>query len=192
MDKQKILFLIFLLVAAIQIYVPAKMIFEKENILAEGIAYKFKTAPVDPSDPFRGKYIVLRFEENSYSAPITANFEKGQTVFLSLYNDADGFAKIKSAHAQKPSNPDFVKAIVAREYKSESFQKLRIQWPFDRYYMEESKAYEAELIYRQMQRDGNATGYALVNVIDGEAVLQDVLINEVSIRELVDASLDEK
>jgi len=46
--------LIFALVALAQLYVPAKMVWNQESILEEGTEYKFKTAPVDPNDPFRG------------------------------------------------------------------------------------------------------------------------------------------
>ena len=62
---------------------------------------------------------------------------------------------------------------------------LAIDYPFDRYYMEESKAYDAELTYRKSQLDTSQIAYALVSIKDGEAVLKDVLINGVSIREIV-------
>lgn len=51
--NRKILLSVFILVAVMQLYVPGKMIFDNEDILETGIEYKFKTAPIDPSDPFR-------------------------------------------------------------------------------------------------------------------------------------------
>lgn len=51
--------------------------------------------------------------------------------------------------------------------------------------MEEIKAYEAELTYSRSQLDSSETTYALVSIRDGDAVLKDVLINEVSIKDIV-------
>ncbi|MCP3932456.1 MAG: GDYXXLXY domain-containing protein, partial [Bacteroidetes bacterium] len=62
--------------------------------------------------------------------------------------------------------------------------KLTIAYPFDRFYMEESKADDAEDIYREFQRDNRRAAYALVNIKEGKAVLKDVLIDGISIREL--------
>src|SRR5690554_461138 len=68
MDNKKFLFIAFILVAIIQLAVPAKMIWDKENVLKSGKEFKFETAPVDPTDPFRGKYIALNYKENTYSS----------------------------------------------------------------------------------------------------------------------------
>ena len=51
--------------------------------------------------------------------------------------------------------------------------------------MEESKAYEAEQIYIENQIDSSKKTYALVSIKNGDAVLKDVLIDGVSIREVV-------
>jgi uncharacterized membrane-anchored protein len=64
MDRKKILILAFALMVVAQFYVPISMITESEDILSEGTPYKFRTAPIDPNDPFRGKYITLSFKEN--------------------------------------------------------------------------------------------------------------------------------
>ena len=55
MIKMKILLSVFILVALVQLFVPAKMILDREDILDMGKEYKFKTEPIDPNDPFRGK-----------------------------------------------------------------------------------------------------------------------------------------
>ena len=54
--------------------------------------------------------------------------------------------------------------------------------------MEESKAYEAELTYRQSQRDTTKLTYALVSIKNGDAVLKDVLIDGISIKEIVETN----
>ena len=52
MVKKKMLFVLFILVALIQIAVSASMIINREIILKSGKQYKFRTAPVDPYDAF--------------------------------------------------------------------------------------------------------------------------------------------
>ena len=57
--------------------------------------------------------------------------------------------------------------------------------PFDRYYMEETKAPTAEHTYREHNRRGqtNQTAYAVVRIRDGDAVLEDLCINDKPIRQ---------
>ncbi|OEJ99084.1 hypothetical protein A8C32_07870 [Flavivirga aquatica] len=57
--------------------------------------------------------------------------------------------------------------------------------------MEESKAYDAEVAVRKAQQDSlpNNT-YALVYVKNGEAVLEDVIINEISIKDYVKKKIE--
>ncbi|MBD3630845.1 GDYXXLXY domain-containing protein [Cyclobacterium sp.] len=59
MANKKIVLPVFVLIALLQLYLPAKMILDREDILHKGKEYKFKTQPIDPNDPFRGKFIAL-------------------------------------------------------------------------------------------------------------------------------------
>ena len=63
--------------------------------------------------------------------------------------------------------------------------KISIDYPFDTYYMEESKAYDAELTYQRSQLDSTQITFALVHIKNGKAVLKNVLIDGVPIREIV-------
>ena len=176
-----------MLLALVQLYVPAKMIWDREEVLSTGTEYKFKTAPIDPNDPFRGKYITLRYDENTVEVKNEKDWTSGEVVYISLMADEKGFAKIIAVSKEKPDkNQDFLKATV-RFVTRNGLNKLTVDYPFDRYYMEESKAYEAELAYAQSQRDTSKTTYALVSIKNGNAVLKDVLIDGASIRELVKA-----
>ncbi|MCR9226696.1 MAG: GDYXXLXY domain-containing protein [Flavobacteriaceae bacterium] len=177
--------LIFALVALIQLYVPAKMIWNQESILEGGKEYKFKTAPIDPNDPFRGKYITLTFEENTYKVTGGMEWARGDEVYVLLTTNASGFAEIDSVSKQIPNvQQDFIKAKVWFVSDNDE-NKLTIDYPFNRFYMEESKAYDAEVTYRQSQVDTSKTAYALVRIKNGDAVLKDVLIDGVPIREIV-------
>jgi uncharacterized membrane-anchored protein len=185
MDKKKIILIVFGVVVFAQLFVPAKMIWDSEDIMQSGTEYKFRTAPVDPSDPFRGKYITLSFNEDIFIVENEKEWERGQVVYVSLTTDSLGFAKIQTVSKVHPTAHEaFVKARVGYVPGNGS-KKVSIDYPFDRFYMEESKAPVAEMVYRNSQRDNLKITWALVSVKNGEAVLKDVLIDGVSIREVV-------
>lgn len=181
MNNNKRLLIIFILVALMQLFVPAKMIWDREAILATGKEYRFKTAPLDPNDPFRGKYIVLQYSENRFQVPQESEWSTNETVFVLLKKDAKGFAAIESVSKEKPkADMDFVKAQVSS--LTNDTQNLIIHYPFDRFYMEESKAPIAESVYVETVLDTAKVAYAIVRIKDGEAVLKDVVIDGVSIQ----------
>ncbi len=62
---------------------------------------------------------------------------------------------------------------------------IDLEFPFTKFYMEETKAADAEKLYWETLRDNSKTIYALVYIKDGDAVLKDVCIDGVSIKELV-------
>lgn len=76
------IFLIFVLVAALQLFIPAQMILKQETILKKGTAYKFKAQPVDPSDPFKGKYINLNYEIDSFKTNDSIRKETSPFLFI--------------------------------------------------------------------------------------------------------------
>jgi uncharacterized membrane-anchored protein len=188
MDKKKFIIPLFILVALAQFYVPAKMILDVREILDSGKEYKFKLRPVDPIDPFRGKYIRLFYEENYFFIREGQQWIPGENVYALLTRDINGYAKIRAISKAKPNETeDFVKVnVTAASFNSkEKRTEINFTYPFDRYYMEEAKAPAAERLNRGPFRGTNRIAYGLVNVRNGEAVLKDVLIDGISINELV-------
>jgi uncharacterized membrane-anchored protein len=185
MISKKILLSVFILVALAQLFVPAKMILDREDILETGTEYKFKTEPIDPNDPFRGKYINLNYKEDAIEIQNEMEWLRGETIYVFLTTDNQGFAKIQSVSKENPNNEQAYLKTKVDYVTSNGSNKLTLYLPFDRYYMEESKAYDAELAYRESQVDTNQVAYALVIIKEGEAVLKDVFIDGVSIREIV-------
>ena len=185
MLNKKLLLPAFILVALFQLYIPAKMIWDREDVINTGKDYKFRTAPIDPNDPFRGKYINLSYTDNSIVVSEDQEWIPGESIYATVSTDTNGLAIISSISRNRPKKDlDFIKAKVGFITENNP-KKLFIDYPFDRYYMEESKAYDAELLYRKVQADTNKITYALVSVKKGEAVLKDVIIDGTSIRELV-------
>jgi uncharacterized membrane-anchored protein len=172
---------VFLVLCGAQWYVPFHMIAEQENLHDEGRVFRFKTEPVDPSDPFRGKYITLSFEADTFSNA-GEKWLRGETIFVTLEEDQDGFASIVGVSREAPEvSVNYVKAVVA--YGEDP---VHIQYPFDKFYMEESKAKPAENVYLDANRnDSTQVAYAIVHVKDGNAALSDVIIDDRSIVDIV-------
>lgn len=185
MINKKIVLVLFVVLACIQLFVPAKMIFDGELILANGKEFKFRTAPVDPSDPFRGKYLTLQYKEDHYFS-MGETWNTGEKVYVELFTDTDGYAAIQYITKSQPvESKDYVIAKV--DYQDTAQDLVYIHYPFDRFFVEESKAEAAEKRYNEQQSDSSTVTYALVNVKQGNALLKDIQINGRSILEMVDA-----
>jgi uncharacterized membrane-anchored protein len=189
MQRKPILITAFILMVLAQLYVPADMIFSRQRVLHEGVSLKFRTAPVDPYDPFRGKYIFLSFPDNVAAVAADQAFNSGDEVYVTFGTDDQGYAVITHVYEQKPEDrDDYLKTTVGYHSMQDS---IRINFPFDRFYMEESKAYEAELAYGDAQRDAYQEASAIVSIYKGEAVLSEVMINGKPIREVAIERLKE-
>ncbi len=192
MKNKVILLIVFIVVALIQLYIPTSLMLSSEEVIGKGYEYKFKVAPIDPNDPFRGKYVTLSFEANTYY-DTDSLFHRGQEVFVILGYDNEGFAKIDYILSEQPYNVDnYVKAKVNsiyKDYEDEDRYGIRIGYPFNRFYMEETKAPEAESLYWDAARDTSKVAYALVSVKGGEAVLLDVMINDISLKDLTESDI---
>ncbi|MGB3073727.1 MAG: GDYXXLXY domain-containing protein, partial [Chitinophagales bacterium] len=183
MTKINSLYLL-LAVALVQLYVPAKMVVDNETIVRNGTVHKFKTAPIDPSDPFRGRYILLNFEASSVNVINPDEWDNNEEVFLQLTHDESGFSEIAGVSKTLPDGiSDFVKAKVSY-VTYDSIPKIMIDYPFARFYMEESKAPKAEEIVFKAAIDTNSITYAIVYIKNGTAVVTDVMVNNHSLKEL--------
>jgi len=185
MNKQKIILIIFIVVALAQILFAVNMILESEKTLSTGTEFWFRTTPIDPNDPFRGKYITLNYSEDSYTLTSEEKWKKGEEVFVSFIDDQKGFAKINNITKTEPENTeDYIKTTIYHVQVSDSTY-ITINYPFERYYMEESKANEAENIYFETIRDTASVTYSVVKIKKGKSVLQDVIIDGVSIVNII-------
>lgn len=185
MLNKKLLIPVFIIVLLLQWYVPASMILEREKVLGSGKAYKIRTAPVDPNDPFRGKYVSLDFRQNRFpaSAELKRDLTPGDPLYLIPSTDKDGFFVIDTLLKIPPVNQkDYLEVSFA--YLGENGKDLIFHYPFDRFYMEEYKAPRAEQTYSSAMKDTSALTYALVRIWNGTGVVEDVMINDSSLIEL--------
>lgn len=182
-------FIILIIVFLAQLAFPVKMIIDSESVLISGKEFKFLLEPVDPYDPFRGKFITLRYFADEFYPSEKRKWESKENIYVHLTTDSAGFAKIFKITSECPEdNIDYVKAKVDYYYPESNL--MVIKYPFESFYMEESKAKGAEDAYRNVVRDRVKIAYGKVYIKDGRSVLKDVILDEVPIREYVKKTSD--
>jgi uncharacterized membrane-anchored protein len=174
---------IFAVVAIAQLAVPAQMILSRETTLHEGALYKFRTQPVDPYDPFRGRYVTLSVQINQGPLPEGPRPDSGDTIYATLGTDEDGFATIESTSLTPPDSGDYIRA--AAGWVDEGQGLLFVDLPIDRYYMNEWDAPAAEQAYREHSRMDQQDVYVTVRVFKGEVVIEGLFIADTPIEEFI-------
>jgi uncharacterized membrane-anchored protein len=176
---RRITVMLLVLVCAVQLAVPVAMIARRELAFRKGEVFRFRCAPVDPADPFRGRYVDLGFEVEQYNDRLDWVPYRGQNVFARIETGDDGFARIVELTARKPEHGPFVKCRV----RWSGAEQTVLDLPFGRYYMEESKAPEAEAVYRQAAQDPDHDTWAEVRILGGHAVLDELYVKRIPIGE---------
>ncbi len=184
--SNKILFAFFSLMLVAQWLVPGKLIYDSEKTNAEGTSFKFRIRPVDPYDPFRGKYITLNFEDARVLRDTLEEFSNGQSAFVLVEEDSLGVARVKSISSYAFPESNYFEATVLWQSRiqEDSLQSIELDFPFKKFFMEETLAPQAEQTYSETRND-TIPAYALVSIMDGKAVLRDVIIRDSSIADVV-------
>jgi uncharacterized membrane-anchored protein len=179
--KTKLIIGLFLSMSLIQIVTPLSMIIKRESVLKNGEQFKFKTVPVDPYDAFRGRYVALRIEEGYVPATKEARLNSGQTVYALINVDNQGFAKFITVTTVRPREKSYIQTKV----RHISGDKVYLDLPIDRYYMEEKAAPAAERIYLQHTQRGKQDAYVSVRIKDGFAVIESLYVSGQKIEDAV-------
>lgn len=215
--------------------IMAHMIIKREITLRKGELFLFRTAPVDPYDALRGKYMRVNIDGDG---PFTnkVEYKRGQKLYAPLSVDADGIASMTDVLIKPPKNDPYIKVKCHRcrenriktgvvdtnfmyycqqkdgknwRWRSESdvakhnytYTKVRtntvdkykytgkyvtsIKVPFERYYLDEKIAPQAERIYQRRSRRGKQDAVLKVRLRNGYALIEALEIGGVPIRELV-------
>lgn len=174
-----------------QLAVLASIIESRERILRDGEAFNFKTRPIDPADPFQGRYVVLGFENNF--VPVTHRHTEGlryrEPIYAMIATNSEGFACFSGWSRERPQEGPYLKTRYLGEHSFWSqgatqsvHNGLSIDIPFSRYYMDEAKAPRAEAAVRDATRSTNC--WAVVRILNGQAVVEDVLAKGQSLRDI--------
>jgi hypothetical protein len=105
-------------------------------------------------------------------------------VWATLDAGEDGLARIKSLSLVPVSGPTVIALTARSSGPTNGTDMIWLEWPFDRFYLNERLAPDADTLVAERSRDGKKT-VAEVRLLDGQAILTDILLDGVSIRELV-------
>ena len=165
---------IFIVFALIQLSVPASVVWKREQTLKHGRVWKFKTEPIDPVDAIRGRYVALRLaaEKVRYSpAPNPSMLEP--PIYAALKEDAHGFAYVDQLSAIPMAGDNIIK--VEGYYWSGGWENVRL--PFEKLWISEKIAPEAERAYRENSLRDKQNAYVTVRVRSGDAALEQLYID---------------
>jgi len=151
--------------------------------------YTFETEIRDPYDPMRGRYVQLNFKQNRVQLPDknTNLLDWGRSCYAVLEANPDGTARIADLVTdvkQLPAGKDFLKVrynYFAQDFdrKTKEQQKTGahiIVLPFDRFYLNERLAPEAEKEVQESTRRGKA--FVRVKIYrNGNFALDDLIVN---------------
>lgn len=183
MKSKTLIISLFVVMVAVQWLVPLWKIQGSQETLTSGNEYKFRLAPVDPEDPFRGKYLNLTFEANRIDVIPPPRWESGEKAFVTVEEDSQGFAQIKELSKEKPDpDADYIRVDV-RSVMGEDTMMVFIQYPFDRYYINEKMADPIQKMILENQSDTTKLNYALVRVRSGQAALEKLYLDDVPLEE---------
>lgn len=182
----KLIFIAFCLICFIQLGSLGFLIKSNEIILSRGKDFVFKTVPVDPFNPFMGRYVQLGFEEENIllddlgSGQTCKDFQPLKKAFVSIEKDKDGFAKVVAISKVKPKNTrNYITTSMsycyAPSYTANNKEEIHLNFPFDRFYVQEDLAPEIE----RKTRDRKNTGLATVRVSEGRSLLTKLEIVDV-------------
>jgi uncharacterized membrane-anchored protein len=171
--------IVFLVVAFAQLAVPGSLIWKREHTLRQGHIWKFRTAPVDPVDVFRGRYVALQFEIESQEIIPPPGLAYRQAVFVTLRQNAEGFAEIDQVSTSKPAGDDFFEGQLTGK---------TVSMPFDKYWVTERDAPAAETAYRNLSRRGQQNAFVSVRVFRGDAAIEQLYLDNRPLAEYLRAN----
>lgn len=151
--------------------------------------YTFETEIYDPYDPMRGRYVRLNFKQNRVRLPNknVKLLEWGGPCYAVLEANPDGTAQIIDLVTdvkQLPAGKDFLKVrytYFERNFDKKNHEQERtgvhiILLPFDRFYLNERLAPEAETEVRENTRRGKA--FVRVKIYrNGNFALDDLIVD---------------
>ncbi|WP_375088001.1 GDYXXLXY domain-containing protein [Peribacillus sp. RS7] len=145
-----------------------------------GDVIKIKTAPVDPTDLFRGSYVALKYEIESVKPSQVADSIKTEfntrkmgdykKVYVRLKQNSDGLYDVDYVTKEKPAKGVYLKGELEIPYELQNAETIQIRYGLDNYFASEEKA-------KEMEKDALANpSVAVVKVRNGNVVLTDIII----------------
>ena len=178
---------IFILIALAQLSVPAMMAWGRVQTLTHGRVWKFKTAPIDPEDAVRGRYVMLRFqEEDNYKQP--EQLKSADSLYAILKEDPDGFATVDHLSFSPTPGDSAMKVEPGGFWNGEQ----RIVFPFRYFWVTEKNAPAAEKAYRENSKRGEQNAFVTVRIRNGDAALEQLYIDNQPLADYLRAQAEKK
>ena len=175
---------VFAVAALAQWLLPLSGIWQHERVIARGVPVRIRCTAPDPYDPFRGRYLAVRPEGTQVPEPEGMPERGAVPVWATLVADADGLSRIESLSLEPVAGPTVVRLQARWQRWNQDGDTVVVEWPFDRFYVNERLAPDADKLVAERFRGGEKP-VAEIRLLDGRAVLTDVLVDGVSIRDVV-------
>ena len=125
---------------ALQMIVLGSMIVRQGWTLVTGEAILLRVTPVDPRDPLRGDYVILRYGFSGLRPPGNSAFDEqrvGREIFVTLEPEEDGkHWRGVSASWTRPTSGRFIRGQVTNPWSNE--------FGIEAYFVQEGKGKEYE------------------------------------------------
>lgn len=190
--KTRFRIILFAVMSAAILAAPASQILKHERVLREGRAFKFRAQPVDPYDAFRGRYVRLSFAELTAAAQPPglglAYRSRGEDVQVAIGEDSNGFAIVRSVSKEPPAGTrDYVTMETGWRWGQETNGIVNLIPPFSQFFMNETLAPLSEDAYRRLNRRTTTNVWAVVRVLDGRGVIENLMFEGVPAADYVRA-----
>ena len=146
-----------LVLMLVQLAVLALPLLRDYWVRLRGQEFSFAVRPVDPRDPFRGRYVALGFnledeikERKDLNCTVSweekrptlsLNGEHRRPLYVQLSRGADNLARLEAVGFDRPSGDNY---LVIKDYYCFNGQISASTIPFNRYYANEWRAPEIE------------------------------------------------
>lgn len=181
LTKPNTLRLVFFLAAfAGALYCPVREILAFERPKTPPVEMRFRAEGCDPYDPMRGHYLAIRIR-NTVAMPgpelrkLEKEFRQGRLA-AELKPNREGFAEAVALYPLCDAPRD--KPIVRVRKVWFSNDKCTVTMPFDKFFINEKLAKDAEKLLQNATRDRKRSAVLVVNIYaDGRYAVKDLLID---------------
>lgn len=165
--------LLFGLLVLLQVAVLVWIAMTNQRILSNGEQILLKTAPVDPSDPFRGEYVQLNYEISTLDLGKlnvdegAAEIERGDIVYVDLMPDGK-YHKANAVWTEIPFMLGGPRVQGRVEWRSE--HTIGVSYGIEQYFTPQGRAIEIE-------RSPQDSVDVQIRLWNGTARVEKVLVN---------------
>lgn len=161
------------LAVVLQVAVLVWIALTNQRILDNGESILLQTAPVDPSDTFRGEYVSLNYEISTIDLSAVnvdegaAGIERGDTVYVDLFPDGK-YHKANSVWTEIPFMLGGPRVQGRVEWRSEN--TIGVTYGIEQYFTPQGRAIEIE-------RSPQDSVDVQIRLWNGTARVEKVLVN---------------